>query len=207
MNIHDQVEFINQQLQANKDLSLTKLVKKQLKLNKNMLDKKIESAGYIYNNEQRKYIRQQLDNNQTTQEIAITKVVEEVSITERQQLDNKPKKVENTHVVELDNNQTTSVELIEFKNKLSELQELLDIKDQLKALVPKDNSKTTIIDIEIPELKINSGLFEGDVKSRYIKVYENVNNIWLEFAKENSHYKMQDLYSQALMEFVKRYKK
>lgn len=47
--------------------------------------------------------------------------------------------------------------------------------------------------------------FEGDVVVRSYKLYESVQQEFLEFCKSNNKYKVQDILSQALKEFLEKY--
>ena len=85
------------------------------------------------------------------------------------------------------------------------VRELLEIKGQLKGLV-RNKSIIKVID-QPAELKIDKGLFKGELQGRLVKVYNNVNEDWIKFCKINNQFKMQDLYSLALNEFVEKYKK
>ena len=48
--------------------------------------------------------------------------------------------------------------------------------------------------------------FEGDIVVRSYKLYEPVQREFLEFCKRNNKYKVQDILSQALKEFLEKYK-
>ena len=95
-----------------------------------------------------------------------------------------------------------------MKNTLAEVNELIEMKEQLKEVIQSYNLNKSIIDIpEQPILKIDKSKFEGEPKGRLIKVYTNVNDAWMEFCKDNGEFKMQDLYSIALLECIEKYKK
>jgi hypothetical protein len=103
-----------------------------------------------------------------------------------------------------------SKENIELKNTLSEVKELLEMKEQLKEIIEDYNKNKNIIrndPNESKELRIDKSMFKGNFKNRLVKVYDNVNKSWIKFCKENNQYKMQDLYSLALLEFIEKYKK
>lgn len=85
------------------------------------------------------------------------------------------------------------------------VRELLEIKGQLKGLV-KNKSIIKVITQPV-ELKVDKTLFKGELRGRLIKVYDNVNNDWQAFCKSNNQFKMQDLYSMALISFIDKFKK
>jgi len=87
--------------------------------------------------------------------------------------------------------------------KLQSLQELLSMKDDIKECI--DKSKATDV-IEPVELKVDKNRFKGELKGRLIKVYDNVNTEWINFCKSNSQFKMQDLYSMALLDYIGKFK-
>jgi len=90
---------------------------------------------------------------------------------------------------------------------IKEVKELLSMKDDLKVLIQEYNRSKNIVDvIEPAELKVDKTRFKGELKGRLIKVYDNVNNDWISFCKSNSQFKMQDLYSMALLDYMKTYK-
>lgn len=91
---------------------------------------------------------------------------------------------------------------------IKEVKELLSMKDDLKELIQYHNRSKSIIDVIEPlELKIDKTLFKGELRGRLIKVYDNVNNDWIKFCKSNDQFKMQDLYSMALLDYIKKFKK
>jgi len=91
---------------------------------------------------------------------------------------------------------------------IKEVKELLDMKDDLKELIHYHNRNKNIVNVIEPvELKVDKDKFKGGLKGRLIKVYDNVNNDWIEFCKSNSQFKMQDLYSMALLDYIEKFKK
>jgi len=113
----------------------------------------------------------------------------------------------NNKIIRNNNKSKSEVAITKDDNLIKEVRELLDMKDQLKELIQEYNRSKNIIDvIEPAELKVDKTRFKGELKGRLIKVYDNVNNDWIAFCKVNSEYKMQDLYSMALLDFIKNYK-
>lgn len=86
-----------------------------------------------------------------------------------------------------------------------ELMELLQLKDDLKAIVQKYNQDKKCIDIENTKLEIVN--FTGDLKVKSIKIYNEVLDRFNEFMKVNKGYKQQEVISQALWEFLQKYEK
>lgn len=181
LNIDKQVQFVNGELQKDKKISVTKLCKR-FGINKSTIISRFTSKGYKYNADAREYIK---DNGVIQKN---NKSISETAVTIHQENSN-------------------SIESKELKTTLEEVKELLNMKEQLKEVIQHYNKSKNVIDVpEDPELKIDKDKFKGELKGRLIKVYDNVNDDWIKFCKKNSQFKMQDLYSQALIEFIEKYR-
>ncbi|WP_423219773.1 hypothetical protein [Clostridium botulinum] len=179
LSIKEQVEFINRELQKDKKISVTKLCKKY-GINKSTVISRFTTKGYKYNAELRVY----------TKDIVIQNNNKSINNIKHEQIE-----------VSKKNN------LMELQD-IKELKELLEMKEQLKEIIQEYNKNKNIIDVpEEPELKVDKDKFEGELKGRLIKVYNNINNDWIKFCKKNNQFKMQDLYSLALLEFMEKYKR
>lgn len=99
--------------------------------------------------------------------------------------------------LKIDENLEKDIEIT--KDEVKEIRELINMKNDLKTLIQKYNNSTNNI------LSIDRTKFEGDIKTRLVKTYSNVNEEWIKFCKKHEQYKMQDLYSQALLEFMNKY--
>ncbi|MBU5486555.1 hypothetical protein KQI86_19920 [Clostridium sp. MSJ-11] len=95
---------------------------------------------------------------------------------------------------------------ISYKSNLeqmyNEIYELIELKDDLKNLIKKEKLRENII--EIQELKIRN--FEGDLKVKSIKVYDEVLELFNAFVDNHKEFKQQDIVSQAFWEFLNKYK-
>lgn len=192
LSIDEQVQFFNIELRKDAKTSITKLCK-IYGLNKSTIVSRFGSAGYSYSFDNREYTKDiliQNDNNDITKDILI-------------QNDNKSITNE---IVGVELIKKDLLELQEFKKTYKDIQELLDMKEQLKEIIQYHNKSKNVIDIQEPtELKIDKTKFDGELKGRLVKVYDNVNNDWIKFCKDNNQFKMQDLYSLALVEFMEKY--
>ncbi len=191
LSIDKQVQFINTELEKDKNISVTKLCKK-FGLNKSTIISRFTKDDYKYSVAAREYIKDtkviQNDNKSINKDI----------------IQNNSKSISTNKIVE--NNDL--MEMQELKGRLTDLKELLDLKGQLKEIIQHYNKSKNIVDVPKPiELKIDKDKFHGELKGRFIKVYQNVNDYWIKFCKNNSQFKMQDLYSIALLEFMEKYKK
>ncbi|MBZ9626326.1 hypothetical protein G9F71_026330 [Clostridium sp. FP2] len=195
-----QLKYINSLLEKGKSL---RSISSDLNMSKTTFRDRFVKIGYVYNLDTRQYYKdnniaiQPHDNIKKVPQISVNRDV--VGIKEVIQIDNKSiSKQENLMMQEF----------TELKTTLSEVTELLEMKDQLKEVIQYYNKSKNIIDVPVPpELNIEKGKFEGELKGRLIKVYDNVNKSWLDFCKNNNQFKMQDLYSLALLEFIEKYKK
>ncbi|MBU5482925.1 hypothetical protein KQI86_01220 [Clostridium sp. MSJ-11] len=78
---------------------------------------------------------------------------------------------------------------------------VFELKDDLKNLIEKEKLRENII--EIQELKIRN--FDGELKVKNIKVYNEVLNRFNAFVDSHKELKQQDIISQALWEFLSKY--
>lgn len=191
LSIDKQVQFINIELKKDKNISVTKLCKK-FGLNKSTIISRFTKGGYKYSVDTREYIKD-------------TKVIHNnIKSINKNIIQNNNKNIITNKIAK--NNDL--MEMQELKGRLTDLKELLDLKEQLKEIIQQYNKNKNVIDVPEPaELKIDKDKLKGELKGRLIKVYQNVNDDWIDFCKSNSQFKMQDLYSMALLEFMEKYKK
>ncbi|MBN3421782.1 DUF4250 family protein [Clostridium botulinum] len=188
--VDEQIKFINKELKKNSNMSLKKVCK-NFGLNKIKINDKFSKAGYEYNAEHRAY----------TKVLLMQKYNKSISNI-------KNKEIEVNDPVKEDFNTLDFNRLRNIENTLKEVKELIDLKDSLKEVIQYYNKSKSVIDIPIPEpveLKIDMDSFKGDLSNRVIKVYNNINQDWIKFCKKNKQFKMQDLYTQALKEFMDKY--
>ncbi|GCD13249.1 hypothetical protein [Clostridium tagluense] len=207
LEVLEQLEYINKELLKDKSL---RIISSDLKMSKTTFRDRFIKIGYIYNAETKQYYRDKtitLQHQITLEEHARTIEQATEPIDKVIQKDNKS--ISEVAIIKNQNN--VSMELQEFaelKTTLAEVKELIEMKEQLKEVILLYNKNINIIDVpELQELKIDKSKFDGDLKGRLIKVYDNVNDAWIEFCKSNNQFKMQDLYSIALLECIEKYKK
>lgn len=185
----EQINYINAELK--KEISFNALCKK-IGIPKSTLRSRLEKNNYSYNPELR-----QIHKNNTS----ITnnyKSILEKNITTRP--------TENTNIKEVHKNEvyqsTTDIkQLINFKENIIELAQL---KDEIVKMLKDYTLNKNVIDIT--ELKIDSTSFTGALKAKTFKVYQSVLDDFMKFSEKNT-YKMQDLISQAIYEFINKYKR
>lgn len=173
---------------------------KELGLSLSAFKKGIQSAGYLYNETTKKY------------ELKNTEKTPEEHNTPQPQHEDTIQKTKNTTTTQTQHQTTNTTQppekhkkIVKSKKSLSEeeklrgLEELLEIKDQLKALVKAQGDKQ--------ELSIDAKLFSGVLNSRNFKLYKNVSDRLNEFIEANKLYKTQDIVNYALLYFLDNFEK
>lgn len=80
-----------------------------------------------------------------------------------------------------------------------QLKELIELLPKIKKIVKRfDDEKNKII--------IETDKFQGNPKNRTVMVYENVLNEYIKFCDKHKELKRQDMISQALLDFINKYK-
>lgn len=87
---------------------------------------------------------------------------------------------------------------------INKISELIDMIEPLKEVIQEYNKNKNIIDIKTPELNPPS---ITEVKQKLFKIDVNVLEQWEKFVSEHKQYKVQNLVSLALDEFIKKYDK
>lgn len=190
LSIAEQVDFINNELNKDKKISVTKLLKKY-GFNKSTVIGRFIDNGYQYDIDTRKYLKNtyMIQNNKNIEEVAATteylalsnKSLEEVAKELRQ----KDKKLNN-------NTDTDIKELLKYKN------DIIEIVKEYKSSSSKVADNGLIIDTDIISDKVCNHNF---------KIYENVKKEIQELQEQYSHFRLVDLVSSALHEYYLKYKK
>ena len=114
----------------------------------------------------------------------------------------------------MDNGSTPDVETTKIKSKAEDIQvynkdidinslkELIDMIEPLKAIIEEYNKSKTIIEVSPIELKAKA---VTEVKQKLFKVDVEVVKKWDKFIEEHKEYKVQQLISLALEEFINKY--
>lgn len=118
-------------------------------------------------------------------------------------LSNANKKVlDDAHTLDLDKKEMFT------RGEVEQLKEIIHMKDKLKEVIQKYKDDVLKQEENINNnLDIDLSLFDGEVKNRVVKVYNNVNEDWKELSENWRQYRQQDLISLALYEFIQKYKK
>lgn len=120
-----------------------------------------------------------------------------------------PKEIAVTKVIQKDKNANnkTSHEIIQKNNKsidMDKLQELIEMIEPLKEVIQEHNKSKNIIDIKTHELNPPN---ITEVKQKLFKVDIDVLKNWEQFVAEHKQFKVQNLISLALAEFIDKYNK
>ena len=197
MDIKEQIKFIN-----SKTISgMTVInVAKEIGMSDKTLRKNLKAKNYIFDRAKKIYLL--LESNEST--------TKENSIDFNEVIQNNNKNInvnKDTNKVLVVKNESNPLELLqEFKIHLEDVKELLGMKAQIKEIIQNYNKNIITETVEVQqELKIDKDKLHGELKSRLIKVYDNVNVDWIMFCKNNNQFKMQDLCSIALLEFIEKY--
>lgn len=188
LDVLDQIDYFNKMLYDN--ISNNKLCE-MIGIPRTTIRDRFNKAGYKFDMKEKCYksiTTNLLHNNESNSKVTPIKKVLDIkpSVT--------PIPMENLNQI---------MDIVNFK---SDLIELINLKKEIKETietVKKYEFEKDIIDI--PDIKIDSSKLSGPLKNRSFKVYEDVLEKFLDFAKKNNNFKQQDLLSQAMVEFIERY--
>ena len=172
----DQIEYINKELL--KGNTLTSICE-NIPVSRSAIRNRFRKIGYEYNKLNNQY--------ESIVEIVEAESVENVEIKPMtQQSSKKVVGADNEILINIINN---------YEDNLSKLNELYS---WYELQINNDN----VVDTE----KLSIEDFEGEIVVRSYKLYESIQKDFTEFCKRNNKYKVQDILSQALKEFLDKYK-
>ena len=184
-----QIQYINNELENNKSITS---VCKELGIGRSTIRDRFKKANYKYNKESNKYI----DNNSITD---VTQDNIEINNGCNTSDINKENNKSVTDVIQRD----TVTEIInksdeEIKNNLLDLVSNYDV---LKDIIELHRRNTSVI-----KQQIVIDIEESDSKLATLRVNSKVLEQFNDFCKDNKQYKKVDLLSQAIKEFIEKYK-
>lgn len=177
MQIEQMVELINSELKKDNNISVNKIIDNILKLKQSTVKSQLRKANYKFNAELREYTK--IDD--------ITKNILKDNI-DIKEVDIEPIK---------DDIQTYNKDI-----DINKLSELISITDDLKAIVEEYNKNITIVEVNPIEIRPKA---ITEVKQKLFKVDVEVLEQWEKFVAEHKEYKVQQLISLALEEFIIKY--
>ena len=99
------------------------------------------------------------------------------------------------------------VQIIQKDNKnidMNKLKELIELIEPIKKVIQEYNKSKNVIEVEPAEWKPKN---ITEVKQKLFKIDVEVLEKWEQFVKDNKQYKVQNLISLALEEFIEKYSK
>lgn len=186
--IQDQIQYINDKLDQGLKMDQ---IRSLIGIGEKKLQRHIKDNNYKYDNKTKRYIcnmnmlqepvHSEIKPSEATGEV--TKVIEH-----KYNIDILPE------VLEPDNQQKL-INMLNMYDKLEKMYNWYEIQ-QLK---------DHVVDVDPPEIKVN--INNDEVLTRSFRIYKNVYDKWSSFCKENSNYKVLDLFAMALDEYIEKYQK
>ena len=186
--IQDQIQYINNQLDQGLKMDQ---IRSNIGIAEKKLQRYIKKNNYKYDNKTRRYIcNMNMLQDPVHSEIKPSEATGEVTkvIEHKYNIDILPE------VLEPDNQQKL-INMLNMYDKLEKMYKWYEIQ-QLK---------DHVVDVDPPEIKVN--INNDEVLTRSFRVYKNVYDKWNNFCKENSNYKVLDLFAMALDEYIEKYQK
>ena len=183
LNVKEKVKFINELMSQYG--SLTKACK-NANLSKGTVSSNFLTHGYVFSKILNRYVP------------AEQKEIQENFFKEEEEKD-----------VEIVINKKYVEGLEEKINKFTtiadDLNHLLKMKPDVEEVVKNFHLNRNLI--EFPELKMATHRMKGNVSTKTFKIYDDILSMFNDVVVENPQFKLQDIVSQALLEFATKYKK
>lgn len=186
LEVMEQIEYINKSLLEGNTLTN---ICKSIGIGRSTIRDRFKKVSYEYNKSINQY--------ESIVEIIEAETIAPAGANKPIKEDIKPFVQESSNLVvgtELYKNNEILINMINnYDDNLSKLNELYDWY--------KLQSSNKVVQTE--KFKVDD--FEGDIVVRSYKLYEPIQREFLEFCKKNNKYKVQDILSQALKEFLDKY--
>lgn len=182
LSTDEQIKWLNDRLSEGYAVSEIRNI---LGIGERALQKHIKSIAYKYDQKQRQYIYQQDKSNTVA-------IQERKSVAIAQQKDS-------SNVLALQMEASDYNKFIHILNNFEQLEK------QVKELIKQRDREESIIEITPPKLEIKP-MQEGKIISKTYKINSVVVDDFTKFCKDHSSYKVQDIISVALKEFIDKYK-
>lgn len=180
MDLLDQIEFINICLKNQESLNY---IEKIRHITKSTIRENFKSIGYLYDLDKKQYVK----NTEPIIKCNVKKESEKSIIIKEMAID---------HAEDL---AKLNEKILKFKDQFDLLEKnYIEIHNRIDILESK------IINFPATDtgIKISNEVFQGELKTRSFKVYENILNEFIMFCNTNKSFRQQDLISQALYEFM-----
>lgn len=186
--IQDQIQYINDQLDQGLKMDQ---IRSNIGIGEKKLQRYIKKNNYKYDNKTRRYIcNMNMLQDPVHSEIKPSEATGEATkvIEHKYSINILPEVLE-------PNNQQKLINMLNMYDKLEKMYNWYEIQ-QLQ---------DHIVEVDPPEIKVN--INNDEVLTRSFRVYKNIYDKWNNFCKENSNYKVLDLLSMALDEYIEKYQK
>lgn len=180
MEITKVVEYINLELKRDNTTSVNKIISKMGE-KQSTIKGRLRKEGYSFDPENRCYTKVIQKDNSLTENKNTTKVIPSYNTKTKQE------------VIQKYNNDID----------METLKELIELIEPIKEVIQEYNKSKTIIEVKPIELKPKAVV---EVKQKLFKVDIDVLDKWDRFVKDHREFKVQQLISLALEEFIDRYK-
>lgn len=175
LSIEEIVEYINRQLELGRSMKDIEI--NDFKVNDRVMVKRLNRKGY-------KRVENKFINN----------ITKDIQIDSKAKLeDNKSKKL---------NKKTDFIQKYNKDINGDKLLELIELLDPIKSLIEDYERNKNIIEVETVELKAKA---ITDVKQKLFKIDIEILEQWEEFVINHKEFKVQQLISMALEEFIQKY--
>jgi len=183
LDIEQQVEYINTLLQEGDSVDNIRIT---LGIGKNFIGNTFKKYGYA------------LDRN-INQYVSVATIATNVAQANRNLID-KPKKITNTNTKD-DKYKALETEIEGLKLQIKDIYTLLDkIQDNNTNVATVATIATSIVHSDIDNLDAKATV------NRNFRVYKDISNDFTKFCSDNKQYKVQDIVSSAITEYIKKFK-
>ena len=182
LDVMEQIEYINKSLLEGNTLTN---ICKSIGIGRSTIRDRFKKVSYEYNKAINQY--------ESIVEIVEAETITPAGANKPIKEDIKPAAQQSSNlVVGADNEILTSLinNYDDMNNKLNEMYDWYKLQSSNKV-------------VQTEKFKVDD--FEGDIVVRSYKLYEPIQREFLEFCKRNNKYKVQDILSQALKEFLNKY--
>lgn len=197
LDVQEQIDYLNSRL--NNGLSV-KQIREALGVGEKKLQKYLKSINYKYDQKVKNYV-------------LVTKVVnasaEGVNNYKDNQLVVNNKTDANIKSVEVERVNPLPVEftdydkLINMVNTYQEMSKRMEQLDKMEEMLKWYELQKSVIDVTPPKLDIPPT--DAEPVTRSFKIYPDVNEDFKEFCSKNNNYKVQDIISFAIRQFLEKY--
>ncbi|MFV3031581.1 hypothetical protein [Clostridium botulinum] len=197
LSVLEQLEYVNNELIKGESL---RNISSSLKMSKTTIRDRFKKIGYIFNAEQRQYIK----DNYISKEVEYKHNIDIVH--KNKIIDNKEiAKHEYKENINIFNNADAKNKMMDIVSKYNDLVKMIEVSSDIKEMLEWYNKQKNII--EPAELKIDSNKLIGEIKTTTVRLYGNVWKDFREFMEQYKEFKSMDIVSMALIEFMEKYKK